>query len=259
MSLKTLDKALELLEYFKKKPSWGVRELAKEMELSLTVTHRLLATYKNHGYIIQNSETQRYELGVKFLEFSSLLKDKFKFTDFLAPNMEKLAKETAETIFLTWLDGNEGVSIAVAESSQSIKVAFDIGKRKPLHSGASNRIILAYLPEDEQNKILGGELERVTKYTMTDPEELRKSLVDMRRQGWGYTLGEATLDVVGIAVPLFDCSNRVIGSLAVAGPVYRIPEKKVTEILEALLKEKEAVQSKIDELGLTYTQLKKHL
>lgn len=259
MSLKTLDKALELLEYFKKKPSWGVRELAKEMDLSLTVTHRLLATYKNHGYMIQNSETQRYELGVKFLEFSSLSKDKLKFRDFLAPNMEKLVEETDETIFLTWLDGVEGVSIAVAESSQSIRVAFDIGKRKPLHSGASNRIILAYLPEDEQNQILSGKLERVTNHTITDPEEIRKSLAEMRQQGWGYTLGEATVDVAGIAVPLFDCSNRVIGSLAVAGPVYRIPKKRVTEILAILLKERETVQSKIDKLGLTYEQLKKHL
>ncbi|WP_066248355.1 IclR family transcriptional regulator [Neobacillus drentensis] len=259
MSLKTLDNALELLEYFKKKPSWGVRELAKEMGFSLTVTHRLLTTFKNHSYLILDPESQRYELGLKFLEFGFLTMDTLKFRDLVFPNMEKLARETDETIFLTWLDGYEGLSIAIAESSQSIKFAFEVGTRKPLHSAASNRIILAYLPEDEQNQILSGKLERLTNQTITDPEGIKKGLLEMREQGWGCTLGETTTDVVGIAVPLFDYTNRIIGSLTVAGPVYRIPKEKETEILALLLKEKEIIQNNINKLGLTYSQIKKCL
>ena len=47
MALKTLDNSLEVLKYFSKEnPSWGVRELAKEMNISHSIIYRILATLK---------------------------------------------------------------------------------------------------------------------------------------------------------------------------------------------------------------------
>lgn len=255
MLLKTLENALGILEYFKIKDSWGVRELAKDTGLSPTVTHRLLSTLEKHGYIVQDANTKRYELGLKFLEFSFLLQDKFKFKDLVFPFMEKLAEETGETIFLTMLDDLKGLSIAIAESPQSIKFAVKVGAYKALHAASSNLTILAFLTEELQNQILTGELEKFTQHTKTDPEEIKVVLKEIQQQGWSCTVGETTPDVIGIGVPLFDCNNIIVGSLNVAGPKYRIPEEKVTKILELTLKEREFIQQKINSLGLTNSHI----
>ncbi|WP_078544741.1 IclR family transcriptional regulator [Litchfieldia alkalitelluris] len=256
MTLKTLDNALELLEYFKRESSWGVRELAKELSLSPTVTHRLLSTLQNHGYIIQNPTTKKYELGLKFLEFSVLVQNKLKIKDHVFPSMELLAKETGETIFLTMLDGLKGLSVAIAESPQSIKFQVTVGTQKSLHAAASNLIILAFLPEDKQTQILSGHLEKVTENTITDPEELKAVLKRLKQQGWCFTNGETTPDAFGIGVPLFDCNNAIIGSLNVAGPTYRINEEKVKRILELTLEKRDYIQQMINSLGLTYSHIK---
>lgn len=256
MSLKTVSNALDLLEYFKKDSSWGVRQLAKAMGLSPTVTHRILTTFQEYGYIVQDQKTLKYELGTKFLEFSVQLQDKLIFKDLVYPYMEKLVKETDETIFLARLDKQEVVSIAVAESTQSIKFMFEVGTRRGLHAGGSNRVILAYLPEEDRTQILLNELVKFTNHTMTDPGEVEESLKKVREQGFCCSYGELTNDVVGIAVPLFDCNNQIVASLTVAGPMYRLSEKKVSKNLELLLEEKEKIQSHINKLGLTYSQIK---
>lgn len=65
--LKTLDNALDLLKHFtREKPQWGVRELAKEMNISHTVVYRMLATFERYGFVKQEPKTKKYELGFSF-------------------------------------------------------------------------------------------------------------------------------------------------------------------------------------------------
>ena len=229
------------------------------MEMSPTVTHRLLTTLQKHGYVVQDENTQQYELGMKFLEFASLLQDKLDFKDMLAPFMKALATSTGETIFLTWLEGNRGLSIAIAESNQSIKFQVKVGSKKSLHAAASNLIILAYLPEDLQDQILTGKLEKFTEKTITDPVQLKEKIKKIKELGYSCTLGETTPDAIGIGVPLFDSTGRIIASLNVAGPAYRLPEKEINRIIDLLRKKQQNVQGLINKLGLTHAQIQSSL
>lgn len=255
--LKTLDKALELLSFFKEQSSWGVRELAKESGFGTTVTFRILATLESHGYIAQNEETKKYELGASFLEFNRLLQNKVRFQDLLLPFMEKLAVKTGENIFLSLLDGEESINAAIVESNHKVHLSVKPGQRKPLYAAASNLVILAYLPVEKQNQILKGPIIPVTEKTMTDPEEIRKELKKIKKQGWSITYGEYSQDVVGIGVPLFDSFNEIIGSISVAGPEYRLPDKNIRRILSITLKENEAIQQYINNLGVTVSTMDK--
>lgn len=228
--------------------------------MSPTVTHRLLTTLQNHGYIVQDTGTQRYELGMKFLEFSSLLQEKLNFNDLLEPFMKALAEESGETIFLIWLEERNKLSvIEVAESPQSIKFEVKMGTSSILHAGASNLIVLAHLPEETQNELLSGKLKKVTDRTVTDPIQLKKMLEKIKSQGWVSTVGEVTLDALGIGAPIFDCTGKIIGSLSLTGPAYRIPEKEVARMLELLLGKQEEIQKLINRLGLTREQIKRSL
>ncbi|UFJ39268.1 IclR family transcriptional regulator [Brevibacillus humidisoli] len=256
MALKTLDNALELLKYFSREnPSWGVRELAKEMGISHSIVYRILTTFEKHGFVVQDAETKKYELGMRFLEYGLIMQDKLRISDMMLPVMRRLAEQSGESVFLTWLDGMEAVYVEIAESSQRIKYAVSKGSRTPLYAGASNKTIMAFLPEEVQMRIIEKGLVPRTNRTIVSPNELLANLQEIRRQGWCYSIGEYADDVVGISMPLFDRRGKVTGSLTVAGPLYRMPEEKVMPLLDILKVGCQEIQDYIRTLKLDYAEL----
>lgn len=254
MLLKNLDNALNLLSYFKsEKKTWGVRELAKEMDISHTIVYRILSTYEKHGILLKNPDTSKYQLGLRLLEYMLIIQDSFSISEIINPIMKKISEDTKETIFLTWLEGTEGVCIELAESSQRVKLTATIGSRTPLYGGAWGKAIMAFLPEEMTHAILNEGIDRITNKTITSPEKLVKNLEEIRQNGWCYSVGEYADNTAGIAVPLFNGRGQVVGSLTAAGPDYRIGPDRIEFILEHIRKGRDEIQKCLRSLNITYT------
>lgn len=199
MTLKTLDNSLEVLKYFNKEnPTWGVRELAKEMNISHSIIYRILVTFESHGFLIQNPETKKYELGLRFLEYGQMVKDKLNLSDFVLPIMKNLAETIKESVFLTWLDGKDGVTVEIAEGSQTIKFSVSMGTRTPLHIGASCKVIMAYLPEDRKKEIMEHGMKRLTPETITDPAEMIADLEKFNNKAGASRRGNMLILFLGL-------------------------------------------------------------
>ncbi|EGK07756.1 IclR family transcriptional regulator [Desmospora sp. 8437] len=253
MSLKTLDNSLELLKYFtEKNTAWGVRELAKEMNMSHSIVYRILSTFEKHGFLIQNPDTKKYELGLKFWEYGQLVQEKFRLLDLIHPIMERISEETGESIFLTRLDGMEGVCADIAESSQMIKYAVSVGTRTPLYAGASNKTIMAYLPKEKQEAIIQEGLNPMTDKTIVDADKLISELAEIREKGWCFSVGEYSESVFALTVPLFNWKKEIIASLAMAGPEYRVNDMDVPEMLKILQRECSEIQNYFDRYRITH-------
>ena len=254
MTLKTLENALDMLSYFTtENPEWGLRDLAREMNINHTVLHRILKTYEKKGYLIQNKSTKNYELGLKFLEFTSVIKQKMKLSEFIQPVMKELANAVNETVFLTLHDGDYGVTVEIAEYERQLKFNVTIGTRTPLYVGASCKPIMAYLPEEEQLEIMNKNMRVFTPKTMTNKEALMKDFKKIKEKGWSFTKGEYSDAVFGLGAPLFNLSGKVIGSLTIAGPVYRMPDEKIAETVESLRRKTDTIQQYFNKFGNLYS------
>lgn len=250
MILKTLDNAIQVLNCFtKEKKAWGVRELARELKTSHTAINRILKTYEKNGFLTQDKESKKYYLGLKFVEFSQIIRERMSITEDILPIMEKISELTKESIFLTWKENKEGVTLAIAESEERIKFSVSIGTRTPLYVGASCKVIMAYLSKDEQINVMEDGFQRFTVNTTNDMESLLKELNEIKKQGWSYTCGEYTDQVFGLGVPLFDKNDRVVASVTIAGPQYRLNDKKKKEMLHILLEETKEIQQMIYNLA----------
>lgn len=250
MILKTLDNAIQVLNCFtKEKKAWGVRELARELKTSHTAINRILKTYEKNGFLTQDKESKKYYLGLKFVEFSQIIRERMSITEDILPVMEKISELTKESIFLTWKENKEGVTLAIAESEERIKFSVSIGTRTPLYVGASCKVIMAYLSKDEQINVMEDGFQRFTVNTTNDMESLLKELNEIKKQGWSYTCGEYTDQVFGLGVPLFDKNDRVVASVTIAGPQYRLNDKKKKEMLHILLEETKEIQQMIYNLA----------
>lgn len=253
MTLKTLGNALDVLSYFTTKTSeWGLRDLAREMDINHSILHRILKTYENKGFLIQNEETKKYTLALKFLEFSGVIKQKMKLSEFIQPFMVELADHVKETVFLTMKEGNDGVIVEIAEYEQQLKFNVTIGTRTPLYVGAFCSVIMAYLPEEEQLKIMNNGMKVFTEKTITKKEELLKELKKINVKGYSFTEGEYADGVIGIATPLFNMSGKVIGSLTIAGSAHRMQEENIAPILECLKMKTTMIQKYFNDFDNVY-------
>ena len=241
--LKTLDNSLKLLNYFTREtPQWGVRELAKEMNMSHSIAYRILSTFEEHGYLVQNQVTKKYALSIKWMELGAVVKDNFSISEFMLPVMRRLAAETGESTYLIWRDGGEGVCAEIVESSQTIRYGVTVGSRTPLCVGASNKVIMAFLTKETQEAIMEKGLHRYTDKTIVSKEELSRNLDEIRKAGWAYSVGEYTEDVFAIAVPIFNAHHEVMAALAIGGPDFRMPPEKIEPTLQRIKDAKSEIQ-----------------
>lgn len=256
MELKTLANSLKVLEAFTEEyPSWGVRDLAKSINMSSSIVHRILSTYENYGFLQQDKLTKKYSLGVRFIGYAALAKKELNISEYVVSLMKELAHQTNESIFLTLLDGDSGTTAEIAESSQPIKFAVNIGTRTPIHAGASCKVMLAYLPEEQLHEVLHkeGGLVAFTAKTKTEQDELLEDLRIIKQQGWCYSTEEFSEGVFGLGLPLFNYNHEIIASLTMAGPIERLPIEKIDIQLSKMRKTASAIQKLFSQHGVHYT------
>ena len=157
-------------------------------------------------------------------------------------------EETAESAFLLVVEGRSAIVIDMLASDEPLKLTFPVGTPWPLHAGASNKVLLAYLPEEVVAEILATPLPRVTPRTTVDPRELRAHLQRIRRRGYAYSVGELTPGVVGIAVPI-QSAGQLMGALAVTGPLSRLPVSRVPQVVDRLRQASEEIAQAMDGAG----------
>ncbi|MCA1036648.1 MULTISPECIES: IclR family transcriptional regulator [Bacillus] len=234
MSSKTVNKALEILSAFSlDTPAWGLRELSRHLNMSHTIVHRILSTFEEQGFIVNNPETHKYELGIKFIELGNVVEENIKISEMIQPIMKRLALETGESVVLTILDDSQGLFVKIVESEQSVRFSESVGKRSPLYIGASHKVILAYLPVESQYEIIEKGVKAGARQ-IGSRESFLHTMESIKEQGWFYTSGETFEEVAAIAVPLFDNKRQIIGSLSVAGPSYRLSEDKADSIFQIM-------------------------
>ncbi|MFP3416583.1 IclR family transcriptional regulator, partial [Bacillus sp. SIMBA_074] len=72
----------------------------------------------------------------------------------IRPILERMMEEAGESIFLTSLDGDEGLTLDALEPDHVVKFSVSVGSRSPLFVGASYRSIMAYLPKEHIERII---------------------------------------------------------------------------------------------------------
>ncbi|MGH2529518.1 MAG: IclR family transcriptional regulator [Actinomycetota bacterium] len=236
-SLQVLERTFSVLDLFTREhPEWSTTEIARTCELPTPTAYRILAALRRRGFLTQDPGSKRFRLGIAALDLGERARAIVDVRLPALPVLRRLCHETGETALLTVLsDGNDrSVCLERVESSQPLRLSVEPGRQIPLHAGASQKVLLAYLPPEEINRLLSGPLERLCRATITDPNELRAELAQIRRRGWASSFEETNLGVWGLAVPILNNHGWVIAGVGLAGPSARLPRARVAEYLPRL-------------------------
>lgn len=206
----------------------SVTDIGKELNMPVQSVHRILCSLAEHGFVSQNSKTRKYRLGLSVMKYGFLMWDSLMFRTVARPFMEELSKKTKETIYLASRENQEGVYIDSIDSPQILKISEPIGLKLPLLVGASNRVMLAFLPKKVREKILDNvDWSSIPSLKTMTRESVEQDLEQIRSRGYAITTGEATEGTTGIGAPIFSYEDTVIGSLNCAGPSVRFTESNI--------------------------------
>ena len=245
--IKVLNKSLSILDTMLRQGSaMSMTEISEKLGLYPSTTHRILDTLKHWGYVEQEPNNQRYQLGLKVIELGMAKLHQMDLAREATPYLKELVKQCNETVHLGVLEEEEVLYLAKEESSQTIRMCSYVGKRAPVHCTALGKVLLAYLPEGEKKKILGKrELPRLTEKTVTDKEELEKELNRIKKQGFALDRGENEKDVCCIAAPIKNCQRKVIAAISISTPVYRIDINKQNNLKETLIETTKKISKRL--------------
>ncbi|WP_373228813.1 IclR family transcriptional regulator [Cohnella sp.] len=206
----------------------SVTEISRELDMPVQSAHRILSSLSKHGFVAQNNKNKKYKLGLSVMKYGFLMWDSLMLRSVSKPFMEELSQKTNETVFLATRENEEGVYIDCIDSPQILKISEPIGLRLPLFVGASNRVILAFLPQKERDKILSNvDWTSIPSLKPLTREYIEGEIKSIRERGYAMTSGEATDGTTGIGAPVFSYENTVIGSINCAGPSFRFTPQNI--------------------------------
>lgn len=230
-------KCMELLEMFCKTEQMelGVSDLSKKVGLSKNQVFRILMTLTGRGYVEQNRATQNYRLGPKVVELCRAFTRNATITRFAHRFLEEFRSKVGETVLLGVPNGQKAVCVDLVESPEPVRVVTQIGSPMPYHATALGKAQLAFQDDDDVDRRLPKELSRHTPKTVVDRKKVMEQLQEIAKNGWALEDEEYLDGVRAIAMPIYDYTPQVVGSVSVAAPSYRMSEGRIrAEILPEL-------------------------
>ena len=234
--MQSVDHAVNVLQALQDSPHGiGLTDVAATVGLSKATVHHLLATLEARRLVARDPETTRYRLSWGLYELGAAVVRSVDLTRTARPYLDRLAERTGESVLLGILDEESVLYLDRGDAPSAFRMVANAGRRSPLHSTASGKVLLAFPPgANLLTSLLAHPLARLTPATIVDPAQLRGQLADIRRRGYGTCWEEREAGLCSVAVPIRDYSGAVIASLAIAGPATRLNPGAVSALLPAL-------------------------
>lgn len=217
--VKSVDHAVDVLQALgKKRDGASLADLARSAQMSKAATYHLLATLESRRFVARDPDTALYRLDWGLYELGSTVVNGVELTRVARHFLDGLASETSEFVLLAILDEDSVLYLDRGDAPSPFRVTANTGRRFPLHSTASGKVLLAFSTDQTIcERVLRGDLPKMTAATITDPEVLRRELDQTRRRGFATCWQEGEVGLCSIAVPIRDHQGRTAAALTIIG------------------------------------------
>ncbi|MDZ7748753.1 MAG: IclR family transcriptional regulator [Halofilum sp. (in: g-proteobacteria)] len=209
--------------------SLSLADISRETGLDKATAMRLLRTLEAYELVQRNPVTRRYVPGANAQRLHTSSRKDLRAIG--RSHLRELREATHESVSLVCPRGLERVVVEVVPASHELCVVPVVGATHPVYSGASGKVIMAFLPPDERERIIDlTGLRPVTPNAVTDRATFLRELERVRAQGHAASSGDVTLGATAVAAPIFDAESELVGVVALRGPDVRMSAER----LEAL-------------------------
>lgn len=230
--VQVLSKAFAILNIIgESREPLSLTQIVHRTGMSKTTVHRLLKSLTAHCYVAMDRHAE-YMLGSQIV----CLGAKALHTSVASVGYDvarALYDATKLTVCICTLNGFEIVYLQ--KIAPRITIKQDVGNTRPAYCTALGKCQLAYLPEDELDRLIEANgLSRMTPNTICDVDTFKASLKEIRQQGYAINRQEANVQVAGIASPIFDFSGKCIAAISIS-IIVPLHDKDILEYAEQVM------------------------
>lgn len=196
----------------------SLSELASRADLPLPTIHRLLRTLIPLGYVRQ-LPNRSYALGPGLIRLGYAAG--LQLGTYAQPVLQGLVNELGESANMAVLDGHMVVYVGQAQSSRSMRMFTEVGRRAHVHDTGVGKAILATLPEQQVVSIVASMgMPTPTEKSLGTVDELLADLEKIRERGYAVDDEEQEIGVRCFAMALPDAPTPT--AISVSGPTSRV-------------------------------------
>lgn len=244
-SVQSISRALALLELLSNSGRGAsLAALCSASGLQKSTVHRLLASLKENGYVMQEG-SGIYRLTFKVCQLSRRVIDGVSIVMVADPFLKALCEVSQETIHLAQREGPFTVYVHREENhGNTLRVSSTVGNRRPLHVSAAGKCILARLPDAEITDYWAhADKTRITETTIDSLDALMEQIALIRRRSYAIDEGENTVGVRCMSVAVVDHTGQFGTAISIAGARDRMTDDKMASLLPHLLKTRQDIMT----------------
>ena len=213
--IQSVDRAIRVLTALQGARRMSLSELSARLDLAPSTTHGIVRTLVEHGMVVQERGSSRYQLGPAVLRLGNVYLDTLELRSKAIPWAEDLARRSGLAVRTGVLLIDDVVIIHHEPRPDGSRQMPEVGIVIPAHATALGKAMLAFRPEDTERMLAAGELRSMTGETLSSPDDVRRQLDQVRATGIAREQDEAVLGEGAVASPVFDSWGDVVGAIGV--------------------------------------------
>lgn len=230
-------------------PIWSLPNLVEASGLKRTTVFRLLSALEAEG-VIRKTDIGDYTLGAELILLGGRAIRANRLRTVAQSYLRNIVHQTTESVTLDvlWMDeADHPTSIVVEEllGQRLLGMSQFIGARFPAHTTSTGKVLLAYQPEESLARMNLNTLSAATEYTLTDPQQLREQLQQIRSQGFATTRNELEIGLTAVAAPIFNYQGEIQAALCIGGPSSRLSQKKLIDLSKTVIENAIQISEKL--------------
>ncbi|HEX4204600.1 MAG TPA: IclR family transcriptional regulator [Ktedonobacteraceae bacterium] len=209
----------------------GVSEIARRLDISKAVVHRILRSLLSRDFVAFDTKQRKYRLGPAAAALGAHALRDLDLRQLALPLLRHLQQETAETAVVVALVGTSFAFLDQVPSLQEIKMTVEVGRLFPLNAGASGKAVLAFASPDLRQRFFSEPLPALTTQTKVSSMDLESDLERITRDGVVISFGERQPGACSVAAPIFGVDGYAVGAICVCGPLGRFSSEKIARFI----------------------------
>jgi DNA-binding IclR family transcriptional regulator len=221
--IQTIERAATILRLLSvRSRRMGVVELAREVGVPKGTAHGLLRTLQLVGYVEQDSDSGKYQLGAALLPLGFTYLDTNALRTAALNGAYALATRSGERVRVGTLHQNRVLTVHHVSALDDGRWVPEVGSLMPTHATALGKVLLA--PRRHLVIELADPLPRYTSATVTDIQRLRRELDQISDRGWASEIGELLPGTASVAAPIENRHLVNVGAIGIEGSIERVCE-----------------------------------
>ncbi|MEU4311456.1 IclR family transcriptional regulator [Nocardia sp. NPDC024068] len=222
--LQSVTRALSVLTCFRNGEDLGVSAIARQLDLPVSTTHRLLSALLEAGFLDKMDSPSRYRLGTTLAEYGQIAYRQHRI-HLAEPHLEELATITGAKASIATRHGNDAVLLGTSSWREADGHELQ-GLRLPLHASALGKALLAWAPAGEED-LARLPYDSGTARSVSGPVGLAQELARTRQGGYAFNDEELVHGFRTIGVPIGDEPGPARFALGLRGPIDLMIDERV--------------------------------